>query len=607
MVALEQTDAYTGMRGILPREEWPEDVTVTIEPGAEGGDRVQETVRLPQTLDDYRHLWLRLQGLREKHEDTWRHLMRVYMVADHFFALNFVLTEGREARDYDGDGPFFFTDDHLEFSRTVQFSGEGKVIVASRGWGKSSWVTKCDNMMKGLADPNSSSCIFSTTKEYAQKHLLSIGQELDKNDLLRKIWRDRVWWGDRPASVPWSPGVGYCLRRTTNRREQTFECQPLIVRLPVGMHYDRHYVDDAEEETAVSSIDNMQKVSSRFTSAQNLVSVRSEHWYVGTYYHPNGLSRELEEERGYGVICYPCEDLTVEPEEGREGPAGGFVRGLDPRSLHDKYRKMGCAKKPRERKNYMMQVCMDPLAGEETRLSESWVRWFRGDVYDYAAENECCFVVCQDPSPGNNDATFTWVWMLDWRKRAIWVDGWRNRLQPKARIKKTFATLCSWENVGAGVEQVRIENFGQAEYVDRQDEYNHSRGKEFYLIACHDTGRRQTADFDGRDGGKREKEFLRWETPLRSGQVWFPADGIITEDDDGREYDLVDYFVKNELNEFPKPRTDDGLDAGSLLWLPRDKYGGIPWPEKPREERSAGRFNNRGRRLHASTLDLGIL
>ena len=604
---------YTGMRGFHEWDEYPKQIQVVVAPGQDS-QGYTELLSLPQSLDDYRKLWKALVELEEKDEAAWVRTMQIFCAGDLFFGMNFVATAGREARAYDDSKPFFFDEWHLRFAREVQFFGEGKVIVASRGWGKSSWITWWQNITAGLADPNSTSCIFSTTKELGQKHLLKIGQELDNNDLLRRIWPDRVWKKNRPTGTPWSKGDGYQLPRTTNRTELTFECQALIARLPVGMHYDRHYVDDAEEETSVANAENMQKVSDRFTSAQNLVSNRSQHWFVGTYYHPNGLCRELEVERGYDVLCFPCEDLSIRPENPEEaGPMGGLVRGLHRDQLWKKWETMGCAGKPREKKNYAMQVCMDPLAGETTRLSRNWVRWFKGDPREYAERNECCFIICQDPSPGNDNPTFTWVWMLDWRRRLIWVDGWRNVVKPRARNKKSFETYCNWAHIGLGVEQFRVENFGQAEYVDQLEDYFDDKRMDVLLVPCHDTSRRTGAgSFEGRDGGKREKEFMRWEPALRNGQVLFPADGIWTEDDEGATYNLVDYFLDHELDQFPKPKYDDGLDAGALIWYPEKQIGAMPWPARPEKTRDiqSGRFLNRGRSSRsasAGSIDLGIL
>jgi hypothetical protein len=117
-----------------------------------------------------------------------------------------------------------------------------------------------------------------------------------------------------------------------------------------------------------------------------------------------------------------------------------------------------------------------------------------------------------------------------------------------------------------------MEEFGQAEYLEPQRAYNESRGHSVPIVKC------------GENKPKLERHFERWEPMLRAGRICFPRH-LWSEDEHGQRIDLVAYFIGYELGQYPKPITDDGLDAGSLIFEPEERVGSLSWPSAAKTER----------------------
>jgi hypothetical protein len=552
-----------------------------------GDEGFRETIWLPTELQQYRELWTLIEETKQRSFDEWRALMRLWSAGDLFFLLLFVLSPGTQAWDIYRNEPHFWHPLQLRYAREIQFNSHMWVDICAREFGKSTWKTFGRNLWTKLSNPNLASCIFSNTREKAQKHLGRIGDECRANELLKTVWRDRFYWDPNDAKTTWSLDKGFCIKRPSARPEQTFEAHAFITKLPTGMHYNELYHDDIEEEEAVRSEESMANIETKFTSSLDLTV---QGFYVsptGTYYHPNAMMRKLHMELGYTLRKIPGEDLEDKPEDKTEaGPLGGRPIFFTRESLFARINAKGGPKNPKARRNHSLQMCCNPLAGDShAKLKKGYIRYYEEPPLEIG--RDCHIVACIDTSPGANDPTFCWIWGLTRDRKFLWLDGFRKRLPPSRRQMEIYIICKMWEGIGELVE-IRMENHGQSEVDLTQETFNNARGLHTPIVGCHDN--RPTSDpmgFTGKNGGKREREFERWEPHLRGGKVWFPRHGIMTEDHEGDPFNLMEYFLDFELDNFPKPTHDDGLDAGSLIWEPSDIAGPLPWParaKRPWEE-----------------------
>ena len=529
-----------------------------------------ERITLPEDLQGYRELWAHLEGIRPHDYNTWKAMMRLWSAGDWYFRLMFVLTAGRDTPNpYRGE-PHFWHEVHIELARICQFEDlRNGLLVGSRGIGKSTHLTHNDDIGQKLLDPNHASVIFCHTKEAAQKHLNVHKLELETNSLLKELWSDRFYWDPQKESSDWGLSCGLSIKRSSSRQETSFAAHAFALKLPVGIHPDKRYYDDFEVEEFVRSDEAIAHIEAQYVASQNLASAMRGKAHTGTYYHPAGPLRRLEKEFGMHVFLFPCEDVNDQPENRDEaGPMGGrpingYTRDECFQIIDDK----GGVSNPRAKRDYGMQNLCDPLAGESVRLNVAWIQTYQEDIMEIA---RCSSIyICQDPSPGMNDPTFTWVWALHPNQNYYWIDGWRKRVTPGKRLAETYFTIMRWQ-LNGDLKQIRIESFGQGDYCEAQRDYNHQNGIFTKIVKCADPKL-----------SKREREFERWEPPLREGRIYFP-DRMMREDQDGNMIDLVEVVKTDELSEWPKPRSDHGMDAGGLLWAREKLVGSLEWPSGER-------------------------
>lgn len=536
-----------------------------------GDSEPAKVIVLPDTLADYEDLWRDIEKLRDSDPDAWRHAMRLWSAGDLYFLGMFLLSMGQVWDPY-WERPRFWCQEHLEFARWVQFDSKGSVLIASRSFGKSTWTTFARNLQTKLQDPNRTSFIFSYIREAAEKHLGRIVQEITDNRELVTVWSDRFHATVDLYKQCNSKAV--LLPRTVSRPEATFEAHAFISKLPTGSHPDERWYDDIEEEQSVSSVEAMEKLEAQFTSSQNITSPVRWAMVVGTYYHPNGKMRKLHVEDGWTLKLLPGELLPKDGEAKRTdegaGPMGGTPYYFHPTELADMLRVMGGRTRPKAVREYTMQIACDPVAGEPNRLARERVMFYDEDPLELAKTGT--LYICVDPSLGTKDPTWAWVWRLGVDRRFYWVGGFRKRLLPAARKHALYLLALEFSNLGDLVE-MRVEEFGQSDYIGPQKEFHEQRNFDLEIEKCCDNQK-----------AKNDRIWERWQPRLEDARIVFPRH-LWSTDENGERIDLVAYFLDFELSQFPKPYTDDGLDAGSLIWESEDKLGELVWPTRQRSER----------------------
>lgn len=552
-------------------------------------DEPLQEIVLPRTIDQYHELWQHIDSFRETDQGTYQALLRCWTAGDGYFLLRFVMSAGRNAWNHFRHEPHFDDPAHIQLARIIQFDPamDDTVLVGARGLGKSSHFD-ADDLRQLLLDPMYCILFFSLTKQLAEQHAALLGEEMEKNELLKFAWPDRFWASEQErkgqsSMVPWSASQGYNIKRPFTRLEKSIEAASFEYALPTGKHPDRRRYDDIEADRSVRSELTQDTLEERWTSSQHLTSSRRCRRVTGTYYHPNALMVRLSLELGMKVAKFPGEDTDRPAPPEHAGPLGGTPsNGFTREELWRTLEQMGGAEKDEDgnwRKtsnaraltDYGRQVGCDPLAGEAAKLDWRWLRVYDGDGSRFA--REVSVVVCADCSKGAKDPTAIWVWGLTPDKTFIWLDAELRVVDPKARRELLHEVCQRWVNLGAKVEQLRLEQFGQAQYVEDQQEYWNERPAfpAPRIIKCNDNRS------PGKGEGKTWSIYERWQPQASCGKVLIPKEMWRT-DERGVPINIVEFFKTHEWQMFPKGK-DNLFDAGKLIWEDKKRVGELPWPK----------------------------
>lgn len=508
----------------------------------------------------------------------WGDAMRWYCLNDLFFLSSQVVTDARTKNSQTGK-PLYFDQFYLDWCRQIEYQIEkgGGSDHSARGSGKSTLRTKNANIQRILKYPQSTGCIFSFQRKHSRKHFRAVKEEFENNELLKQLFDDLLEQdpiaAGKSGRIVWSMDDGLRLR-VSKRKDMTLEYNAFFDGTPTGGRFDWMDFDDIEDHKAIQTEHMLEKLHTTYDATIILATAvaipRPVILFTNTFYSDLGLAARVS--RQYSDVdpklCRktPGEDLT----KPGEGPLGGT-----PVYPFDKERLFFFFDKMRDKREYAIQICCDFRAGEGRIFDSSWLQRYPDTPEKWGAGKN--IYICIDPSKGVNDPMAIWVWALGMDKKIAWVDCSMRRLDPALPefMDEVFLMYAKWSRLGRRVVQVRVENFGQATYAENINKYLKDRGCFVPVIGCADT--RRTGKFDS---GKRDREFDRWATPASQGDVLIPRPlreggcGLMRRVDDGRTIDLVEYFLDFEWTKFPKPITDNLLDAGSLLWEPEDRMQG---------------------------------
>lgn len=515
----------------------------------------------PSSVEEYRALDRIMGSYSQRSKSLWKENMR-WLARNDLFYLTTRIGTTRGLVNKASGRPLFEREFILARCRDIEAAEHNVPDVWGRGMGKSTLKTKYRSIQLALNDANSATCIFSYQRNAALAHLRGIRDELALNRLLKKLFEDILFWepgaGPKGGGSPtWSLKDGLVIKRTSSRTEATFEAH-VLSRLPTGRHYDRLVWDDIEDEQAVSSPEQLEKLHRTFGQSANLKSlsggepVRS---ITGTFYHSGGIMATQVRKYRDQARVYPGEDL----EEPGDGPMGGTPLYYSVDELQQWYDDIN------DPVIYGMQICCDYRAGSHRTLNPDHLITFPGDPLDFG--RGCYAYVCVDPSLGRGDPACIWVWGTTSDRRFAWLDVVLQRLTPLERMEEIYRVAMKWQQISLGVMEIRIEEFAQADYCRPQEDYNARMGIGIPVTKCCDP-----------TASKIERIYHRWQPVLAAGRILVP-ERLMVSDTGGTLFDAVDYFKTFELGEMPKPATDNMLDAGSLAWEPAKKSGSLKIPD----------------------------
>lgn len=543
---------------------------------------------VPSTLDEYDELYAWITGLKQsKSMSSWQEMMRLYSKHDLYFMLNYLLSDGRKLHNEYGH-PLYRHEVYRKYCMRTQYQLDHFLSTAdasARSFSKSNIRTKATAIQMMVAYPNASQAIVSSERQLAQRQFVTILEEIESNKLLRIVHEDVFFMEAREAAkngegAVFSKDDGIRVKRTMPRMNQTLEHHSFFMSAPVGSRFDILYLEDIESEKLVQSKEMVDKLHESLAAFGPLVTPVAMPQSIvilnNTMYSPAGVAvkkyKEMEAKGVEYAFMYPAEEGSLingkfMPSVEGSCPGGGVAMyPFTEKSLWTIHEASNASKA-----KYYSQMLGDLTSGEDATLMREWISFVNEQPEKMAAGSNIYIGI--DGSRGLEDPTGCFVWAVGPDKRLKWVGGFRKKMDPASSIfhDTVFNTVMKWDNIGARVVEVRVEQLPNQTWADLIRSELQSRGCYIPVIACRGKIESRTGRFKH---AKMERIFSRWAPRLQTGQIVFPTpkgsggSGIMGFDDKNNPFDLVGYFLDNEYDMFPSSKHDDLLDAGGLLWDP---------------------------------------
>lgn len=565
-------------------------------------------IYIPKTLDEYADNWKWLQSLKDRNQwSMWEESMRYLALNDLFFFVNYISSDRKKLHSAtvstDSQGrtvgqPLHFHQFYLDLCKQVTWAIDNYKSTfdgSARRGGKSTIRTKNASIQMALKWPDIAICIFSVELKLARRHLRVIKEELETNQLLKVLFSDRLFddpiTAARNGDTVWSMEDGLRLKRLASRANQTFEANTFFGGGPTGSGYDVIHFDDCENGAYTSTQDMISKLHEAFASAvmlatPNVIPVPMV-FVTNTFYHPEGVAKkkydEYKKEDPRLVRLVPGEDFR---EDGDCPMGGRAIYPFTPEILQMKF------KEAASKDEYAIQYCCDFTAGQDRTFNRNWIHWYDEEPEKMMKGRNS--YVCIDCSKGLYDPMAAWVWSCGVDKRMAWTGGFRKKLDPAspAFFDEIFNLCSKVGNLSDRLVEIRVEQMNQQVWAELIRSELQKRGMFTPVIPCKGKlARNRVRKFDT---SKLEREWQRWSPALQNGEILFPRPhslggrDIPTADEKGNNFFLVDHFLSNEYDLFPRAPHDDLLDAGGLIWEPEME---IIWPTLIYRQAGRGRGN----------------
>lgn len=446
--------------------------------------------------------------------------------------------------------------------REVEQEPDGHLDLWARDHYKSTVITFAGSIQEILKNPEITIGIFSHSRPIAKAFLNQIKQELERNQLLVRLYPDALWEEPSKEAPSWSLDGGIVVRRKSNPKEMTVEAWGLVDGQPIGKHFQLLIFDDVVVRDSVNTPDQITKTTEAWELAQNLGS--SQHlrkWHIGTRYNYADTYAQLLKREAVKPRVYPATDT---------GTPDGRPVFLPP----DVW-----AQKKKESSAYTIacQQLQNPQAGNEQELKPEWIRRYELRprtlnvyiLFDYAGSRA---------STGSSKTAMA-VIGIDSQFNKYVIDGAVHKMDLRDRWELMKATRKKWlRQPGVQVVKVGYERFGAQSDIQHFEEMMRIEGEAFEIVELNWP----------RDGDVAKDNRIRRLAPdLENWRFFFPYDGdqtskqreaiargeehlvakpIKRKNEEERLYDVVQWVIDNEYLFFPNTTQKDWLDAASRIY-----------------------------------------
>src|SRR3990167_5905282 len=445
--------------------------------------------------------------------------------------------------------------------REVESDPDGHLDLWARIHYKSTIITFAGSVQEILNDKEITIGIFSHTRPIAKSFLAQIKTEFEDNLLIKKIYPDVLWQDPQRQAPKWSVDDGIVVRRDTNPREATIEAWGMVDGQPVSKHFKLLIPDDVVTEASVNTPEQILKTTEAWERLQFLGTSEPRIWHIGTRYHFGDTYGQLIERDAVKVRVYPATD---------DGTPDGKPVFLS-QATWDKL------KKDTSNRTIATQMLQNPIAGSEQEMLPDWLRKYEIrprtlNIYilgDYAGSRK---------STGSSSTALI-VLGVDAQLNKYLLDGACHKMGLEERWTRLRDFRRKWlKEPGIQVVEVGYERFGAQSDIEHFETMMRLEGEAFPIqeLAWPSDGdypkdnriRRLIPDL------KNWRFFFPYvgevtklqRDAMRRGEEYLLSRPIRTKNHEGKLYDLMEYFVKNEYVFFPATTKKDMLDAMSRVY-----------------------------------------
>lgn len=324
--------------------------------------------------------------------------------------------------------------------REVEAEPDGYLDLWAREHYKSTIITFAGAIQEILRDPEITIGIFSHTSGVAEKFLVQIKEELERNRELQEVYPDVLYPEPHRHSPRWSVDKGIVVRRKGNPKESTVEAWGLVDGMPTGAHFLLRIYDDVVTPESVTTPDQVKKTTTAWELSDNLgargVDGMLRAWHAGTRYSFADTYQVIIDRKALRVRIHAAT---------HNGLPDGTPVFLSPAAWADKRRKQSAS-------TLACQQLMNPAAGSQAMFTDKWLRFT-----DVRPATLNVYIMC-DPAHSlkkESDNTAIAAVGIDASRNYYLLDGYRHKMRLDERWQRLRDLRRHWMRQ-PGVQMVRV-------------------------------------------------------------------------------------------------------------------------------------------------------
>jgi len=453
-----------------------------------------------------------------------------------------------------------------ERCREVEANPDDHLDLWARGHFKSTTITFAGSFQEIIKNPEITIGIFSNDRPTAKSFLWQIQQEAEINGNLSMLWPDIFWKNPKREAPVWSLDNGLCFKRKHNPKEPTVSAWGLVDSQPTSKHFDLRIYDDVVTEDSVGTPDMILKTTERWELSQNLAKLemdefsKARQWHIGTRYHFADTYHTIIDRGALKERIYPATDDGTRDGKPVLLTQDAWEKKLKSESTHT----IAC------------QQLLNPLAGDQAEFKPEWIR-----RYEVRPEVLSVAILC-DPAGSKNKAscnTAMPVIGMDQHFNKYLLDGACHKMSLNERWYMLKGLVAKWRRAkGVQVVMVGYERYGMQSDIEHFETMMKIENYAFPIEEVSWT--REHVD-------AKDDRIRRLEPDHRSWRFFYPYEGEMTKlqlqaldrgkghliakpikriNEEGKVYNVFDYFYHNEYLFFPATTKKDFMDAMSRLY-----------------------------------------
>lgn len=446
--------------------------------------------------------------------------------------------------------------------REAEKDPDGYLDLWAREHYKSTIITYAGIIQEVLRDPEITIGIFSHTAPIAKSFLKQIRTELERNEVLKRVFPDILYKNPVHEAPAWSVDSGIVVRRKSNPKESTVEAHGLVDGMPTSKHFRLRVYDDVVVKESVSTPEQVAKTTEAWELSDNLGTEGGRIWMVGTRWSFADTYDAIIQKGAVRVRLRPATDDGTFTGN----PVLWSQEECDRRKINQGESVFSC------------QNLQNPLAGTQRMFNVEDLQ-----VYEVRPETLSIYILIDPARSKKKDSANTAMAVvgIDSTMNKYLLDGINHKCDLKERWEWMARLYVRWIQT-AGVQNVYVgyESFGaqaDLDYFKEQMQISKIRFDIRELQWPRD-GEGSKTDRVQRLGPdlRSHKFFVPYETDekrittlqremLRTGREYRISRPIKRKDENSRIYDLTEQF-KHQITYFPFGRLKDLVDAISRIY-----------------------------------------